>query len=268
MLFQNNKNWWKIRLLVYKNIKFERNGSLNKEEQSAIPTGRFPVISGKVSLYTSLWKRRLIRAGIAVETILVLPVFFLGVVTMISFMDIYEIQTEHLVKLCENVKNAGMYAYVLEGGGPEEISLPDIYSYKPIGGLVSLPTVRLYNLITVHAWTGKAYEGGTAESEEIEEMVYVTESGGVYHKNLGCSYLSVSVSQVSGKHIAGLKNDYGKHYDACESCSRDGNPAAVVYVTQKGNSYHNQESCSALKRTVRMVKHSCTDGMAACSRCG
>ena len=54
---------------------------------------------------------------------------------MIHFMDVYRIQTEHLSKLCQSAKEAGMYAYVVGGDGVEEITLPDVYKYKPIGGL-------------------------------------------------------------------------------------------------------------------------------------
>lgn len=268
MLFQEGEKLRIMKRLVCLHKKTKRKCSLGDRDQSAFPTGRLSRISGKVSFCTFLRKYNFTRASIAVETVLVLPLFFLGIVTMISFMDIYQLETEHLMKLCENVKTAGMYAYVLDDRGPEEISLPDIYSYKPIGGIVSLPAVRMYNLVTVHAWTGKIYESDSTETREIEEMVYLTESGNVYHKDLGCSYLNVSVTEVSGKRIKNLVNDYGNHYGACESCSKGQNPAAVVYVTQRGRNYHNKESCSALKRTVRMVKHSCTEGMAACSRCG
>lgn len=55
---------------------------------------------------------------------------------MIHFMDVYRIQTEHLSKLCQSAKEAGMYAYVVGGDGVEEITLPDVYKYKPIGGLI------------------------------------------------------------------------------------------------------------------------------------
>lgn len=273
MLFQKNKNIWKWKMRILEINKKERNCSLNRKKWlfSPISSQRNP--SGKVSFFTSFsWKNQnekvKLKASLTVETALALPLFFLGAITMISFMDVYKIQTEHLVKLCDSVKTAGMYAYVLDGDGTEEISLPDIYSYKPVGGLFRLPNIWMYNSVTVHAWTGKSSGQGTVSEEEVEEMVYVTESGGVYHKDLGCSYLSVSISQVSGSAVEYLKNSSGKHYGACESCSRGQNPAAVVYVTEKGDSFHNQESCSALKRTVKMVKHSCTEGMAACSRCG
>lgn len=94
------------------------------------------------------------KASLALETALVLPMFLLGMVTMISFMDIYRIQTEHLQALCEKTKEAGMYAYVLDGKGPEEITLPDVYAYTPIGAFVPLPKVWMHNTVKVHAWTG------------------------------------------------------------------------------------------------------------------
>ena len=50
------------------------------------------------------------------------------------------------------------------------------------------------------------------------------------------------------------KNTYGEKYQACELCSRGQEPAGVVYITKKSNRFHNRESRSALKRSVRMVK--------------
>ena len=36
-----------------------------------------------------------------------LPLFFFGVLTLLSFMDIYKVQTEHLTGLCQKAKEAG-----------------------------------------------------------------------------------------------------------------------------------------------------------------
>lgn len=282
MLFRRvGKIKWKyIEKIEIKNKK-ERNRSQWKNIFLPSPICRKRKFFGKVSFYISyvmrlnkykelfqdhIWRWK--KASLAVETAFVLPIFFLGMLTMISFMDVYKVQTEHLVELCENVKTAGMYAYVLNESGPEEITLPDIYAYKPVGGLISLPKVWMYDQITVHAWTGKVSEMFSSEDEETEEMVYVTESGAVYHTDLGCTYLNLSVNQIPGSAIANSCNNYGEKYEACTCCSAGEEPAAMVYVTKTGNSYHNLETCSALKRTVRMVKHSCVDGFAACSRCG
>ena len=196
------------------------------------------------------------------------PMFFFGVITMLSFMDIYRIQTEHLTKLCQNAKEAGMYAYGAGGSQRANIVLPDVYGYQPVGGLVPLPKIWFHNTVKVHAWTGILYEDGK-NLVESQPMVYVTESGTVYHRNLSCSYLNVSMQQISGSAVKSMKNAYGEKYQACELCSRGQEPAGVVYITKKSNRFHNQESCSGLKRSIRMVKESEVSGkMGACGRCG
>lgn len=265
------KKWNQKEQFVFGNrIRIERIRSLTRYHLLLIPPTykRISIHAGKTSLRTSLKK-----ASIAVETALVLPIFFLGMVTMISFMDIYKLQTEHLTKLCEKTKEAGMYAYVLDGSGPDNITLPDFYTYEPIGGLVPLPDVRMFNTVKVHAWTGKEYvnEEGLAggEEKEKEPMIYVTENGSVYHKDIGCSYLDLSISHVSKNAAEGLRNHYGEKYSPCETCGKGQEQGGMVYITETGNRYHTLESCSGLKRTVRMEKQSHVSGkMHACSRCG
>lgn len=261
-------------------VMINRYGNTKKEERKSSLWKRFflrppkcrRMLSEKASFCTSFegfCGKSMRKASLAVETALVLPLFFLGVITLISFMDIYKVQTEHLTKLCEKAKQAGMYAYTADGG-PEEITLPDIYEYKPVGGLIPLPTVWNYNYVKVHTWTGVESEQfhDNGETQEIEKMVYMTDSGTVYHRNLSCSYLDLSVNQVAGSSISGAVNKYGERYTACEICSRNQSPSGSVYITQQGNRYHNLGSCSGLKRSVRLVKESDASGVCACSRCG
>ena len=210
------------------------------------PISRKP-LSEKVSPCTFLKK-----ASLTLETALVLPMFFFGVIALISFMDIYRVQTEHLTGLCQKTKEAGMYAYGTGSSGAETVTLPDVYSYQPIGGLIPLPKIWFHNTVKVHAWTGVLYEEGN-DAVESQPMVYVTESG----------------QQLSGSSVKNLKNTYGEKYQACELCSRGQEPAGTVYITKKSNRFHNRESCSALKRSVRMVKEAEVSGeMSACGRCG
>lgn len=247
----------------------ERKGSLKKGKAVFPPRHRRKYIFGKVFFCISAPGLR--RASMAVETAMVLPLFFMGMVTMICFMDIYKLQTEHLTKLCEKAKEAGMYAY-LSGEGAKELTFPDMYVYQPVGGLIPLPDVRMYNLVKVHAWTGKetgdGMEGETDGGEEENGMVYVTESGSVYHKHADCTYLRLSIQQVSGASATSRRNIYGERYQCCDSCSRGQPPAGMVFITKTGNRYHNSRNCSGLKRTVRLVKPSYVEGMDACSRCG
>ncbi len=224
-------------------------------------------LPGKVSSCASFKKMK--KASLTLETAMVMPLFMLGMITMISFMDVYKLQTEHLVKLCERAKQAGMYAYAPGGGGPEEITLPDFYVYRPAGGIGPLPSLWLHTTVKVHAWTGKewdVFEDGSGQ--EDEEMVYVTEKGTVFHRNPGCSYLSLSVNRVGSASIKFMTNSRGEHYSACEICCAGQAPGGSVYITASGNRYHNLENCSGLKRTVRMVKLSQAKGMSPCGRCG
>ena len=255
----------KIDRLRYKK---ERNGFW-KDRQHLLPPKSSGQISEKVSLCTP-FKKKFKRASMTVECALVLPLFFLGVITMISFMDLYRVQTEHLTKLCQKAKTAGAYMYVTGGSVGEEITLPDAYAYEAVGGLVPLPKIWTYNRVRIHTWTGTEHKtaAGTDGGKEPEQMVYMTDAGEVFHKSLSCSYLNLSVTQVSGSRVSSLRNDYGEKYYPCESCSKGKKAAGAVFITEKGNRYHNRKDCSGLKRTVRLVRESETKGLHACSRCG
>lgn len=262
MSFQRQKNTWIDRYVnLYRNLK-ERKRSL--KNSLLFPPTNGNDFSERTSFHASLLNCA--RAGIALETLLVLPLFFLGMVTMISFMDIYRLETEHLVSLCGRAKKAGMYAYMAGENKQEELTLPDVYAYRPVSGVVPLPKIWLFTSVQVHTWVGAGeenFEGG----DQAEKMVYVTESGSVYHRSLNCTYINLSVSEVSSSEISVLHNVYGERYTACDICSKGQKPAGSVYITEKGSHYHNLESCSGLKRTVRLVKES-EAGRHACSRCG
>ena len=70
-----------------------------------------------------------------------------------------------------------MYAYLPGGDSVDDITLPDIYTYKPFGGLIPLPDVVVYNHVKVHAWTGTEFPDNGGEQGETEPMVYVAASG-------------------------------------------------------------------------------------------
>ena len=248
--------------------KKERNRSQKEGIRLHTPTSRRKgSLFGKVSFCTL--KRTMSRASLAVETAFVLPIFFLGMVTMISFMDVYRLQTEHLSKLCQTAKESGMYAYGTSGNGPAELTLPDVYSYQPIGGLIPLSKVWMRNSVKVHTWTGRDVSSWkNVDKTRNTEMVYVTETGSVYHKRADCSYLKLSIFQTSGTSVSSLRNNSGEKYHACEICSRNQKPSGTVYLTMEGNRYHNLETCSGLKRTIRLVCRDDVGHMSACSRCG
>ena len=115
-------------------------------------------------------------------------------------------------------------------------------------------------------WTGyvKTYEEGIGDNE----LVYVTETGIVYHRNYQCTYLEPSVRSVAKTQLGELRNSSGGIYHLCERCGwmpgNDGN----CYVTDYGDRYHTSLSCSGLKRKVYTVPLSEVKGKGACSKCG
>lgn len=222
----------------------QKRKALSKSFFPAFPISR-KTLSGKVSLCTFLKSKS--HSG---DCDGFAAVFF-GVLTLLSFMDIYKVQTEHLTGLCQKAKEAGMYAYGAGGSGTETITLPDVYSYQPIGGLIPLPKIWFHNTVKVHTWNGVIYENGK-DTVESQPMVYVTESGSVYHRKLGCSYLNLSVQQISGSSVKALKNAYGEKYQACELCSRGQEPAGVVYITKRVTVF--------ITGKLQRIETICTDG--------
>ena len=213
---------------------------------------------------------RIVKKGsLTIEAAAVVPVFLFGMFTIISFMDIYRYETVHLVNICQEARSQGL-DMGCSGSTDEELILTDTYEFRPLSFLVPLLPIEKENEVRVHPWTGRpsGQPFGGGGSGDAGQMVYITATGNVIHKSLSCSYLNLSVSMAAGGEIESLTNRNGEHYHACEFCSSGDPPSDVVYIAEYGNRYHNQGSCSSLKRTVRLVKESEAEGYHICSRCG
>ncbi len=119
----------------------------------------------------------------------------------------------------------------------------------------------------IHTMTG--YDRGLKETgviREDEEYVYVTETGTVYHRDRECSYLRLSIRQVSYESLKDLRNSSGHKYYPCKDCGPVS--GGTVYITRDGTSYHKSLDCSGLKRTVNCIPLSRVGARGPCSRCG
>lgn len=116
------------------------------------------------------------------------------------------------------------------------------------------------------AWTGYDVEAGLSDFTQDDPMVYVTETGTVYHTNRNCTYLNPSIAAVNGGSIADKRNQSGGKYYPCEICGSS-NVQETVYITTHGSSYHTVITCSGLKRTIYTIPLSQVGGRGRCSKC-
>ena len=127
-------------------------------------------------------------------------------------------------------------------------------------GLLQMEKTLEFNL---KPWTGYLNPTGEAGDGEI---VYITETGTVYHVNYSCTHLKLSIQFVPYSSLSGIRNESGGIYYSCNRCVF-GSTMAGVYITDYGTNYHNSLSCSGLKRTVFAVQKSEVAGWRGCSRC-
>lgn len=254
-------------------------------------------------VFLCLFRGKRIRAVLTVEAAFVVPLFLLGVGTVLGMMDVYRIQAIVRTSLHQSAEELGMYAGagkidshdsvsvgVLSSGAciayakshlpdlGEEVSvsllgscyenhrvrLRAVVTYRLPVSLLPVPMIKVVNTSTVTAWTGFHPEEEQEENSGGGEMVYVSDYESVYHTSSQCTHLDLSVHQGSREQIETQRNIYGKKYHACEKCKGG---SKLVYYTEKGDCYHSKASCSGLKRTVRLVEKTQIRVQTQCERC-
>lgn len=109
---------------------------------------------------------------------------------------------------------------------------------------------------------------GYAQGQEDSNKgtVYVTPHESVYHSDLNCTHLSLSI--VPDSDVEKYLNKKTR-YRECEHCTKYyKGDVSILFVAREGDAYHTDLNCSGLKRTVKKVKKSEAKGMKPCERCG
>lgn len=143
------------------------------------------------------------------------------------------------------------------------------YTIKNPFDIFGIALVKVNQSVETEAWLGEKRSGewkNTSDSED-EEYVYITPTGSVYHINRSCTTLKLSVKAAGIKEVEKLRNKSGGKYYCCERCKGEKN-AITVYITDYGERYHYDSSCSGLKRTIIEIPKSRVSDKRMCEKCG
>lgn len=235
--------------------------------------GKFPSLSShkgkpeKASVFASR------KASITIEAAMAVPLFFLAAVCLFYLMEMMVVSTairsglQYAGKMTaqescgtSTLLPSQVEAWMVDAigadrlersiveGGSSGLSCSGSYLSMKTGiGEIAVAykiriPVRIFRIssisredsLRIKAWTG--YEKGLFNSED-DEIVYVTETGIVYHKDYHCTHLELSIHMAERDLVDGLRNTSGEKYHACEKCG--GGSGSGVYITDNGNRYHS-----------------------------
>lgn len=152
-------------------------------------------------------------------------------------------------------------------GEQDVIDLQVSYQVKPFTSLMGFEAFSMTQRYYGRAWTGYDVTQDISDMQEEDPMVYITQTGTVYHVDRNCTYLNPSIEILSAEEVENRRNQSGGKYYPCEICG--GSLAqGEVYITSQGNRYHTLLNCSGLKRTIYTVPLSQTGTRGRCSKCG
>lgn len=152
-------------------------------------------------------------------------------------------------------------------GDGDVIDLNITYKVRPFVDIMSFGGFTMSQRYYGRAWTGYDVTQYVSDPQMEDPMVYITETGTVYHTDRNCTYLNPSVESVPAIIVEDRRNGSGGRYYACEICGA-GIGSGQVYITGEGSRYHNSISCPGLKRTIYTVPLSQVGARGRCSKCG
>lgn len=152
-------------------------------------------------------------------------------------------------------------------GQGDIIDLRVSYRVKPFASLMGFQGFAMSQRYYGKAWTGYDVTQYVSDAGQEDTMVYITESGTVYHLDRNCTYLNPSVESVSAEAVGSQRNQAGGKYYPCGICGGSLGQGQV-YITRQGSSYHSRINCSGLKRTIYTVPLSQVGARGRCSKCG
>lgn len=243
------------------------------------------------------------KASLAIEASVVIPIFMIAMMSLISILAVINIDIRIRNALYEESRYISMMQYdhpvndvqeienrVLDALGNGIVTSPFIdnsrggidFSDSDLTNKEVLNLVVHYNAripfdiagychcrfterIVVHTWVG--YINGLNGYRGNDAIVYITDSGQVFHRNINCTHIKLNIVEVAGSEIPSIRNVNGSKYKKCEIC--DSNLSdPLLYVTSDGTKYHNRIACSGITRNIRAVHIYEVLNRRPCTRCG
>lgn len=180
---------------------------------------------------------------------------------------IFGVGSDYLADSCVKGGAGGLSfagSSVMEKG--DIIDLRVSYHVKPFVELLGFDGFPMSQRYYAKAWTGYDASDSVSDMTAEDPMVYISETGIVYHLNRDCTYLNPAVETVSVDAVKNQRNESGAKYAPCGLCGAF--PEGEVYITHYGSSYHSRLNCPGLKRTIYTVPLSQVGGKGRCSKCG
>lgn len=246
-----------------------------------------------------------VTASVTVEAVFCVPLFFFAAVCLIWLLEIRVIQTSVKCGMQEAGKNmaAQMYeipllvpakleadivnaignerlnrslilggssglhcekSYIIPGSGILELKV--YYQIKLPFPVFAILPLTYEESLRIKGWNG--YVKQSFSGLEDKTVVYVTETGIVYHRDYHCNYLEPSIHMTMADALESYRNEDGSKYHPCEICAGFGRSEREVYITDYGNRYHSTLTCSGLKRKIYAIPIQDAKGKGACSKCG
>ena len=221
-------------------------------------------LSGKASFRGS----PKLKGSMAVEAALAIPIFIFAILTVYVYFTALSTHTKLVMEQREKGKKICIYANLYESflGVGDTVSLTESRQVSPISPTLLISEYRVWATFYAHAWTGYDISGNSGAAEE-EEYVYITPEGSVYHKDIKCYHLRLSIKSTTKEEVGDLRNSDGGKYQKCEFCGRRAYNG-TFYVTDSGDCYHTTLGCPGLKRTIETIPISKVGNRTPCSRCG
>ncbi len=189
-------------------------------------------------------------------------------VKMQDYLDINKIN-----RSCIENGFAGVHTY-LSGFMKEDDAVDIILTYNIRLPLlfINIKDIPVMQRVRMRGWNGHevaAKNSSSGTADENQEMVYITETGTVYHLYKDCTYLNLSINEVDFNQLDILRNDSGGKYKKCSLCGdgADASGRKTVYITGTGDRYHWNLNCSGLKRTIFTIPISEVGDRSLCTRC-